>query len=180
MAAGLEHLMVEQHAAIWTGACIPLAGTPMFWWWQVIDENNLYPRYKALSRFMADVDPRDCNAHQVETKLDLTNKESGDKTLLSKFAAICTTSPSTGRGYIYPVVFAKNGSENLEAKGLTLYVQGVQSGIYRISFYETQSGEQTRKFDIRAESDYIAIPVPTFTKDCAFKLNCLTPIVPKK
>ncbi|MDA3924596.1 MAG: DUF5060 domain-containing protein [Kiritimatiellae bacterium] len=180
MAAGLEHLMVEQHAAIWTGVCVPLSGTPMFWWWQVIDENNLYPRYKALAKFMADVDPRDITAQQVETKLDLSNKKTGDKKLLKQFAAVCTTSPTKGRGYIYPKVFAKKGKEELEAKGLTLYVQGVQNAIYRVSFYETEGGEQTRKFDVRSDGDYIAIPVPTFKKDCAFKLRCITPVVKKR
>lgn len=180
MAAGLEHLMVEQHAAIWAGACVPLSGVPMFWWWQVIDENNLYPRYKAIKKFMADVDPRDIAAKEVNTKLDLTNKKTGDKKLLKQFAAICTTSPAKGRGYIYPRIFSKRGKEELEAKGLTIYIEGVQSGIYRVSFYETEGGELTRKFDVRAESDYIAIPVPSFKKDCAFKLRCLTPIAPKR
>ena len=79
MAAGREHLMIEQHAALWSGICTPLSGTPMFWWWQVIDENNLYSRYKAVAEFMKDVDPRDTTSKQVITKLDLANEKTGDK-----------------------------------------------------------------------------------------------------
>lgn len=180
MAAGLEHLTVEQHAAIWSGVCVPLAGTPMFWWWQVIDENNLYPRYTAVKKFMADVDPRDLAAKEVSAKLELTNKESANKGMLQQFAALCTTSPTEGRGYIYPVVFDRSGAEQPEVKGLTLRIEGVQNGIYRVSFHETERGDQTRKFDVRSDGESIAIPVPTFKKDCAFKLKCITVVAPKK
>jgi len=180
MAAGLDHLMVEQHAALWAGVCVPLSGTPMFWWWQVIDENNLYSRYTAVRNFMADVDPRDLAAKVVNTKLELTSKEEVSKKTLNRFEAICTTSPAEGRGYIYPKVFGQADADQSEVKGMTLYIEGVQSGIYRIAFYETESGTQTRKFDLRADGNFLAIPVPAFKKDCAFKLKCITPIAPKK
>jgi hypothetical protein len=181
MAAGREHLMIEQHAALWAGVCTPLSGTPMFWWWQVIDENNLYPRYKAIREFMKDVDPRDITAKQVKTKLALTNEETGDKKLLKQFDAICTASGTAGRGYIYPQTFARKGEEDLEAKGLKIYIEGIESGIFRVVFHETETGKEVRNgFDVRAEDGYIGIPVPSFRRDIAFKLKCITPIAGKK
>jgi len=177
MAAGREHLMVEQHAALWAGACVPISGVPMFWWWQIIDENNLYPRYTAVKKFIADIDPRDITAKQVKATLVLSDKKSGNPNLLKKYDALCTASAVAGRGYIYPRVFAKNKAT---VKGLTLNIKGVQRGIYRIAFHETERGEQTRKFDVRAEGDSISIPVPSFRKDCAFKFNCITPVAATK
>ncbi len=180
MAAGREHLMAEQHAALWAGVCTPISGTPMLWWWQVIDENNLYSRYKAIREFMKDVDPRDTAANEVKTKLALTDEKTGDKSMLALFNAICTTSASSGRGYIYPVKFPRSDEEGPDGKGLKIYIEGVRSGVYRVAFYETRTGTQIRKFDVRAEEDYIGIPVPAFKSDIAFKLNCITPVTPKK
>ena len=180
MAAGLDHLMVEQHAALWAGVCTPMSGTPMFWWWQVIDENNLYPRYKAIHEFMKDLDPRDISSKEVKTKLELADAKTGDAKLLSIFDALCTASGSSGRGYIFPRQFAGRGDEPPEGKGLKIYVEGIQSGIYRVAFHETETGSQIRKFDVRAEDGYIGIPVPPFRRDIAFKISCITPVAPKK
>ncbi len=175
MAAGLEHLMLEQHAALWAGVCTPLAGTPMFWWWQVVDENNLYPRYRAIAEFMKDVDPRDTNSKEVNTKLDLANADSGDKKLLKKFGSLCTASASTARGYIYPLKFSALTEETPETGGLKIYIEGIQSGLYRVTFHETVKGKEIRKFDVRADDGYIGIPVPAFRNDIAFKVRCITP-----
>jgi hypothetical protein len=180
MAAGLEHLLVEQHAALWSGVCVPLSGTPMFWWWQVVDEQNLYPRYKAVSEFMRDVDPRDPTIVQANTKLDLANPESGDKELLKQFGAICVASPTTGRGYIYALKFTNKEEDALQAEGLKIFIEGIQSGLYRVAFHETSTGKQLRKFDVRSEDGYIGIPIPSFKKDIAFKLNCITAVVSGK
>ena len=38
---------------IWGGALGGSVGTAMSWWWENIDSLNLYPRYQALSQFMA-------------------------------------------------------------------------------------------------------------------------------
>ena len=152
----------------------------MFWWWQVVDEQNLYPRYRAVSEFMKDVDPRDPTIVQANTKLDLTNPETGNKELLKQFGAICVASPTTGRGYIYAVKFTNKEEDALQAEGLKIFIEGIQSGLYRVAFHETSTGRQLRRFDVRAEDGYIGIPVPAFKKDIAFKLNCITAVVSGK
>ncbi|MFO7936916.1 MAG: DUF5060 domain-containing protein [Kiritimatiellia bacterium] len=176
MAAGLEHLITEQHAALWAGICTPLSGTPMFWWWQIIDENDLYSRYKAVAEFMKGIDPRDSAAKQVNTKLELSDEESGDKKLLKQYRAICTASRTAGRGYIYPRTFPRRKAEKTRIQGLKIFIDGVQSGIFRIAFHDTETGRETRRFDIRSEEGYIGIPVPVFTNDCAFKMELITAI----
>ena len=59
MGAGLTHLKKELHAALWSSACTPLGGTPLFWWWQVVEEQNFYPMYTAIAHFTAEIDYRD-------------------------------------------------------------------------------------------------------------------------
>ena len=174
MAAGLEHLMIEQHAAIWTGACTPISGIPMFWWWQVVDENGLYRRYAAIRNFMKDVDPRDISSKCVDAAL--TVDERADQSLLKKFAVVCTASPENVRGYIHPVRYARKGEVPPAAEHLTVEIGGVTPGIFRVEFYDTQTGKTVRRFDARTKENLLPIPVPKFTSDCAFKGHLLTPV----
>jgi hypothetical protein len=177
MAAGREHLLIEQHAAIWAGACVPLAGIPMFWWWQVVDENNLYGRYTAVKKFMENVDPRDITSKHVPVAL--TVPDEGDKRLLLKFDAVCTASPEKARGYIFPKRFARAGDPVPEAGTLTVNIDGFTPGIFRVEFFETETGKSVRRFDVRTKENLLAIPVPHFRSDCAFKVNLLTPVSKK-
>jgi len=177
MAANLENLKIEQHAAIWAGTCLPLAGIPMFWWWQVVDEHDLYGRYTAVKRFMDGVDPRDSTAKRVTASL--TASEGGDKNLPEAFEAVCTASPERARGYIYPKHFARAGKPVPEADRLTVTIDGFTPGIFRVEFVETETGKSVRRFDVRTHDNTLAIPVPKFSPDCAFKAYLLTPIAKK-
>ncbi len=177
MATSLEKLMIEQHGALWSGACLPLAGIPMFWWWQVIDENNLYPRYTAIKKFMEGVDPRDTAAKRVPIVLGVA--EGGDKEQPQKFAAVCTASPEKARGYIHPARFARAGEAPPAADRLTVNIEGFIPGLYRVEFFETEAGTSVRRFDVRSQERLLTIPVPKFNSDCAFKLHLLTPVAKK-
>jgi hypothetical protein len=44
-AQGLDHLEDALHAALWASPCVPLGTVPMFWWWQLIEEENFYPKF---------------------------------------------------------------------------------------------------------------------------------------
>jgi hypothetical protein len=177
MAANLENLKIEQHAALWSGACLPLAGVPMFWWWQVVDENNLYVRYTAVRRFMENVDPRDTSAKPVNVELSVP--EGGDKKLPQAFDALGTASPEKARGYIYPKRFARTGETVPETGTLTASIDGFTPGIFRVEFFETETGKSVRRFDVRTKDNKLEIPVPPFKGDCAFKVNLLTPVAKK-
>lgn len=177
MAANLEHLMIEQHAALWSGACVPLAGVPMFWWWQVVDENNLYGRYTAVKRFMENVDPRDNAAKRVPVALSVP--EGVDTTILKRFDAVATASPDRARGYIYPTRFARAGEPAPEAANLTATLDGFTPGIYRVELVDTETGKTVRRFDARTKDNQLPIPLPHFRSDCAFKVSLLTPVSKK-
>ncbi len=174
MASGLENLMIEQHAAIWAGACVPMAGIPMFWWWQVIDEHNLYTRYPPVRTFMEGVDPRNPASKMIEAQISSSNKEGARDA--AKFKAVCTAAPDSARGYIHPLRFARKGEPNLVGDHLTVTLLNIAPGLYRVEFFETQEGKLMRRFDVRSQGDQLPIPVPKFTSDCAFKLHLLTAV----
>lgn len=177
MAAGREHLLIEQHAALWAGACVPLSGVPMFWWWQVVDENDLYGRYAAVKTFMTGIDPRNVLAKRVKPVLGVP--ENGDAALLKQYDAVGTAAPETLRGYVYPVRFARGGGKLPVAAHLTVTVSGMTPGIFRVEVCETATGNPVRRFDVRTADGALAIPLPPFSPDCAFKAHLLTPLAAK-
>ena len=146
----------------------------MFWWWQVVDENNLYPRYTAIRKFMDGVDPRDVTAKQAPSILSVDEK--GDATLAKKFSAVCIASPEKARGYIHPVRYARAGEPPPVGEHLTLSIDGFTPGVFRVEFFETESCKPVRRFDVRTKDNRLDIPVPKFVSDCAFKLHLLTPV----
>jgi hypothetical protein len=60
-AASVKHLNETFHAALWAAPAVPLGAAPMFWWWQLVDEENFYPVFAGVSRFMAGEDQRGTN-----------------------------------------------------------------------------------------------------------------------
>ena len=168
MAAGLENLKIEQHAALWAGACLPLGGIPMFWWWQVVDENDLYGRYTAVKKFMDGQDLRDPDAKQISTAT-LTGD---DAAVTAQFNVICTASSEKARGYIHPKRFAREGQSAPRASGLTLTLTGFTAGLYRVEVFETERAKLLRRFDVRTHPEgQLVIDVPAFQSDCAFRLS---------
>ncbi|MCL1922069.1 MAG: DUF5060 domain-containing protein [Kiritimatiellaeota bacterium] len=169
MATGLENLKIEHHAAIWAGACLPLGGIPMFWWWQVVDENDLYGRYTAVKKFMDGQDLRDPAAKLMPATL------SGDNAaVVALFSVLCTASPERARGYIYPKRFAREGQPAPQGDALTVVLAGFGAGVFRVEFFETEHGKVLRRFDARTTPEgNLVLAVPSFNSDCAFRLTRL-------
>jgi hypothetical protein len=170
MGAGVGHLKRELHAALWSSVCAPLAGTPLFWWWQVIEEQNLYPMYTSVSRFMADVDRRDPAFLPVRMQLAFDEKtpipeEEADH------IAMATTTQALGWVFIRPC-FLRNG-EPLEKPldNMTLTWTGCSNTVYRTAYYDTLTGTMIKQQDARAENNRLTVHLPPITRDVAFKIR---------
>jgi hypothetical protein len=57
-ADSMGNLIRQAHLGIWTGFFNEAPASPMFWWFALVEEKNLYPLYTALSRYSADEDRR--------------------------------------------------------------------------------------------------------------------------
>lgn len=159
MGAGLSHLKTELHAAIWSSLCTPLAGTPFFWWWGVIDEQNLYPEYTAAQKFISEPPFRtDPALHSVllgfspyAEHLDQTTMANGT----NLFAWIY-------RKYTPPTNTAAQAS-------LTTTWAPVSNGTYRVIFTDTSTGLPFKQQDFRSTGTKVSFPLPEFEKDIAIK-----------
>ncbi len=177
MAAGLEHLKIELHSALWAGACAPLSGTPMLWWWQVIDENNLYHEFTSFRHFIEDVDPR--NPQARTTPVALSGSEKAPAPVVKSMDAFSIVAPESARAYIFTRRFPRGDEPAREIEGLTATLSGLTPGIFRVQIYDTSNGKVVRKFDLRTTEANLAVPLPRFKNDCAVKATLLTPLAKK-
>ena len=167
MAEGIKHLREGLHAGLWASACMPLGGTPLFWWWQVIEEENFYPKYAALARFMQGEDRRDPE-FRSERPVLLVND-----TTTSLLDGQCLKSDTRVLGWIYraqdfPDV-DPTGKPTVE--DLTLRLDEMEEGSYVVEFWDTMTGRMLETRDAAVEEGELEVATPPLVRDMAFKVK---------
>ncbi len=176
-AAGLEQLKLELHAALWTSVVTPLAGTPLFWWWQLIEENNLYGEYNAITRFQQGCDPRDPAMKSAAPLLRFEN--SADSDVANQIQAVTMASSTQATGWIY-VTAAINQRAPLNGSGLTInrlqvVLDNFEDGTYRVDFVDTTTGLACKHANVRASDRQLVLTVPDFARDIAYHVSPAAP-----
>lgn len=166
-AQDLKHLDDTLHAAIWAAVGQPMAGTPLFWWWQVIDEENFYPRYAALQRFMAGEDRRDpaLDVHPAAVLLDGSGAPG--------FDVQCLKGPRRALGWIVNAATFSSVHPDADppARGLTLYVAGFAPGTYEVEFWDTEAGRVVARRSLTTADGAVRAEMPPLLRDLAFKIR---------
>ncbi len=169
MGAGLKHIVDSLHAALWASTCVPIAGTPLLWWWHLVEEENLYPMYGAVSRFMADVDRRDQTMVTWSEKVRLTRDANADGTL----AALCMANRRRAHGWVYH----QERFETIDpagppaTTGAVLRVSGMAEGVYDVEFWSTRDGVPVAQGRVKSNGATLNVPIAPFARDIAFKLR---------
>jgi hypothetical protein len=165
-AQGVRHLEESLHAAIWAATAIPIGGTPMFWWWQLIDEENLYPEFIAVNKFMAGEDKRDPSLKQCIPNLSFQ----GDS---ASIGAQCMKNDTRALGWIYNSDAYGNDAPVAPQPiaNLILGIDEMKPGKCTVEFWDTRDGGCISREDITATQGTIAVSVPPFAHDIAFKIK---------
>jgi hypothetical protein len=170
MAQGLKHMDETLHCAVWGSVGTPIGGTPMFWWWQLVDEENFYPRYAAVARFMAGEDRRDRGMTQYSPEFSArggTAPACISQTLKNSTRAI---------GWIARSDFAS--VEPCEYPGVTNLVMTLREMLprtCRFQFWDTRTGRPMPDIVLPVQNGSATVPVPPFVRDIAFKVNPVEP-----
>ncbi len=164
---GVFHLEDELFAALWASTVVPVAGTPLFWWWHLIDEEGWYGKYAAIARFMEGVDRRDPEAELIEAPVlegDRTHRE---------LRGLVYRSPRGGTAW----VFAHRRFPELTPDGpplatnAVLRINGLSEGPYEVEFWDTVRGERTARARHETRQGRLDLPLPPFARDLALKLR---------
>lgn len=180
-----NNLRAEQHGGIWAAYMIGMSSTPMFWWFEFVDEQELYGTYGAFSKFIKDEDLRGRPAETQRLKGQLSEDAGTPVNCLAR----------VGRDWLDAWIFEERGlpyinyyesKEAFNAKekvveqewvfrtisGASVTFKGLRPGQYTAEYWNTVTGEVVRKTAVTAGPDKrLVLKPPTFTRDIAVKVR---------
>ena len=165
VAQGLKHLEDTLHAAVWASMCVPLGGTPLFWWWGLIEEENLYPRYAALARYMQGEDLRDPKLKMFNARLTGPGAAGS--------GVRCLKSEDRAYGWVHATkeFSSRDPLAKPDIAGVQLGLSGMAPGPYRIEFWDTINGRLAATVEAQVTGGNLTAAVPAFARDVAFKVK---------
>ena len=142
----------------------PLGGTPLFWWWNLLDNEDLYFEYRNVANF---VKGEDVNAPGFEP----TAKDDA----LSPDYALRVLSRGTARSrwmWIYePIKARRILYEDRVVKGATARVGGFDDGACDVEIWDTKQGHAIRHETATATGGVVTVSLPDFQSDLAVKVR---------
>ncbi|MFT5130174.1 MAG: hypothetical protein ACI8W8_003803 [Rhodothermales bacterium] len=158
----MGHIWHLHHVGLWAGFMNKLAGIPFFWWFSMLEEKDMYGRYEALSKFVADEDRSGAEPYvhsEREDGLILCGLRKGDRMW----------------GWMFDPEFYFSGKLNQNEQtheDRKLRVVGLEAGEYDVEFWNPRTGEIMAIESITARDHASGIiSLPTFSRDIAFKIK---------
>ncbi|HOW65613.1 MAG TPA: DUF5060 domain-containing protein [Candidatus Paceibacterota bacterium] len=155
----------DVHHALWASALSGGAGSALFWWWERLDQRNVYPLYRPLSRFLRDV-PWTSGAL---TALRATvNKD-----------AFCVTGVRTqDRAWLWLFDAAASWRQTItlgqpppERREEIVSIADWPSGSRQVRWFETRRDRWLEPAEARFQEGNLILIVPSFTGDIAAQIG---------
>lgn len=150
------------HNCLWASALSGVSGTAMFWWWEVLDQQDAYRHYKPLATFLSDLRPAGLQPAAVATsepRLRILGQQSLDRTYLWLVNRDATW---------WNLVAEKRQLDSIASATITVDV--LQGGAYRVAWWDTSEGVPVSRQTVSAAEGRLELTVPSFTRDLACKI----------
>ncbi len=158
-----EIMTRDLHTGLWANYMCPLGGSPLFWWWNFVDEEDIYFHYKALAEFSHGEDRRGKNLKMK--KISLIN-ESGD------LRAQCLGNEDTAYVWIYNFFTTlRIPHEERVVKDASIILKDMVEGTYVVEFWDTYEGIVTGTKEIPVVEGMLTIGLPDISRDMACKIK---------
>ena len=155
-------LDAELHAGIWTSITSPLAGCTGYWWWLHVHFNDRYAHYRAASRYLAGEDRRD---PKLAPRTIPVNASAG------YLRARGLVSGRRGYVWVYNPRILESPDGTAPLNGATIELRDMDSGTYRVEFWDTYTGKMTARRDLKTIGAVLRIELPPVDKDLALKIK---------
>jgi len=158
-------LRAHVHAGIWATYMTHTAGTPLFWWHQFIESDNLYSHYKALAAFHKGEERRGEGLVQTVPTFPSPHYDLG---------ALALQNPR--KAYVW--VFSRTSTETMPQtlpvfKKTSILLTNLTPGKYRVEVWDTWKGVILAQSELASDASTLTIPLPEFLCDCAVKVKLI-------
>jgi len=154
---------VHFHTSLWSSAFAGTSGTAMFWWWELLDQQDAYRHYLPLSSFMADIcfaGFRRTNAAASGERLRVLGYQGDDCAYLWISDKQAT--------WWNRIVEKKQPTPIDDA---AIEIRGLRPGKYRLEWWDTYEGKTIRTGQVSCKQVPLQISAPSFSRDIACKIS---------
>ena len=156
-----EPQMVAEHASgAFCGLVCGLAGAPMLWWYEWIDQSDRFAPYRAIADFAAGEDLRDPKGQTTPLR------SSADGVWVQAWAR-----PGHLLGYLVDLEWQTNGLVAPAHPPTTVTIgDQVAAGTMTLSWWDADTGKVLATTEIQHPGGALAVTTPAWTRHLAFKL----------
>jgi hypothetical protein len=157
--------LVDAHNALWASALSGASGTALFWWWERLDERNVYPLYRPLSAFMADVpwtngEVRPATLGAEDPRLRVMGLQARNRAWLWLFHRDASWRETVTGGRLPS-----------ELSEVAFELREMPDGAYEAEWWDTRSGAAVRTDSVESRNRLVRLRAPAFTRDLALKVK---------
>jgi len=158
------------HICLWGSFMTPFAGAGLSWWWDFIDDRDLYDHFRPLAEFAEGEDRRGRGLEMQRTApLDPQGQKIGD------VIVDALRNDHSGYAWIYERRLLRAESDEVFTPGLregvVLALDKLRPGPYRVEFWDTHEGGRIAELTAEAKDGTLKCRVPQFTSDIAVKFR---------
>ncbi|MFO8012355.1 MAG: DUF5060 domain-containing protein [Phycisphaerae bacterium] len=168
-AIDLDKDFLHLHNALWASALSGLSSTVCHWYWDDIHKRNVYPLYRPVAAFVADIPFTTADLRPADATT--TAKDVRVVGLQGKRQAYLWLSDLSSTWWNV----ARMGRNPARVRDAAVKVTGLASGPYRVRWWDTRAGKVVREATARAAGNVLTVPAPAFTGDVAVKVEPAPP-----
>lgn len=150
----MDFISRQIHDGLWASWMGPWASTPLAWWWSFVVERGVLKYYEQFDEFI-----RGENLLHDEWKFEKTN-------LTPHLDALLRVGHQSAFAWVYQPAEKPQIVQDAQLK-----FSGLQSGKYRVEFWDTWGKGRTQVKTVLVNTDSITISLPSIEKDLAVKIK---------
>ena len=153
---------VHFHNCLWASALSGVSGTAMFWWWELLDQQDAYRHYKPLAEFLSDIRP---GGPATDDRRDIRVPSANPRTAERNRAYLWLVNR---QATWWNLVVEKREPDPIDSAAITL--DGLKPGHYTAVWWDTQEGISVARQTVIADDGRLQLTAPSFTRDLACKI----------
>jgi hypothetical protein len=175
-----SHLQAEFRTGSWALLMTRAAGAAGFWWWNLVDAEELYPTFSAVRNFMQGEDPRGWSTITRHCTLRLQQPPPPEWPYWRDALIRCGTNKLWGYVYNHAINMNKTSTPassftdpNFETCGIASVriPDRLQPGNYKIEYWDTFAGKPIDSATVKITEEDHWIPIREHHVDVAFKMT---------